>query len=526
MAITPFAITAGHEDVFMLQSAISAKLREYLATDARLFIDGEWRTPHSDKRLDVIDPSTETAIAQIADSDAQDVDNAVAAARRAFDEGRWSKLSGYTRGEMLMRLATLLERDADAFAEIESVDNGKTRFMAGIVDIPASVTTLKQAAGWASRISGETLEPAGFFGPGALFHTYTRREPVGVCALIVPWNFPLLMALGKLGAALAAGCTVILKPAEQTSLTALRFADLVIEAGIPAGVINIITGRGEQAGDLLVKHVDVDKISFTGSTPVGKMITRNAAETLKRVTLELGGKSPVIVMPDADMAAASGGVANGIFFNHGQVCVAGSRLYAHRSVFDQLVEAVSESARNFNLGPSLAGETTMGPLVSGVQRDRVMKYIESGRNAGATVIAGGEAPSQQGYFVEPTVLVDVKPDMRVVREEIFGPVLVAQRFDDASEVLAAANDTPYGLAATIWTRDLATMHRMAIDLRAGSVWGNCHGIVDANLPLAASNSRVWAERAAGKVSRPIRSLRQSPLLSRPLERLRGSFAAE
>lgn len=467
----------------MLQTAISAKVRDRLAGDARLFIDGEWRAPHSDARLDVIDPSTETRIAEIADSDAQDIDAAVAAARRAFDDGRWSKLSGFMRGEMLMRLAALIERDADEFAEIESIDNGKTRFMAGMVDVPASVTSLKTAAGWASRMSGETLEPAGFFGPGARFHAYTRREPVGVCALIVPWNFPLLMAMGKLGSALAAGCTVILKPAEQTSLTALRFADLVAEAGIPAGVINIVTGRGEQAGDLLVKHADVDKISFTGSTPVGKMITRNAAETLKRVTLELGGKSPVIVMPDADMDAAAGGVANGIFFNHGQVCVAGSRLYAHRSVFDKLVESVSESARSFNLGPSLSGDTTMGPLVSAEQRDRVMQYIESGRSDGATLTAGGEAPSQQGYFVEPTVLVDVKPDMRVVREEIFGPVLVAQRFDDANDVIAAANDTPYGLAATVWTRDLGTMHRMAIDLRAGSVWGNCHGIVDANLPF-------------------------------------------
>jgi phenylacetaldehyde dehydrogenase len=319
--------------------------------------------------------------------------------------------------------------------------------------------------------------------PTGTVHAYIRREPVGVAVQIVPWNFPLMMAVQKIAPALAAGCTLVLKPAEQTPLTALRLADLVAEAGFPAGVVNIITGYGEVSGDRLVRHPDVDKVAFTGSTEVGKIINRAATDTLKRVTLELGGKSPVIVLPDVDIAKAGAGAARAIFANAGQVCIAGSRLYAHRDIFDRLIEAVAESASKLKVGPSLAPDTMMGPLVSTEQRERVMSYIDQGRKSGASVFHGGEAPDGEGYFVNPTILVDVKPDMSVVREEIFGPVLAAQRFDDLDEVARQANDTSFGLAATIWTRDVSAMHKMAAKLKAGMVWGNTPSAADTALPF-------------------------------------------
>jgi phenylacetaldehyde dehydrogenase len=319
--------------------------------------------------------------------------------------------------------------------------------------------------------------------PNGAFHAYVRREPAGVAAQIVPWNFPMIMATLKIAPALAAGCTLVLKPAEQTSVTALRLADLVNEAGFPAGVINIITGNGHTAGDRLVRHPDVDKIAFTGSTEIGKLINKNATDTLKRVTLELGGKSPVVVLPDVDVAATAGGAAGAIFFNAGQVCVAGSRIYAHRDIFDKLVEGVAEAAKGWTVGPSLAPDTRMGPLVSDEQHARVMDYIDQGKKAGASIITGGDAPSDQGYFVNPTIMVDVKPDMSVVREEIFGPVVVAQRFDDLDQVAREANDTSYGLAASVWTRDVSAMHKMCARLKAGTVWGNCHMMIDPALPF-------------------------------------------
>jgi phenylacetaldehyde dehydrogenase len=319
--------------------------------------------------------------------------------------------------------------------------------------------------------------------PPGSFHAYVRREPIGVAAQIVPWNFPLLMAALKIAPALAAGCTMVLKPAEQTSLTALRLADLVNEAGLPAGVLNVITGMGESVGDRLVRHPDVDKVAFTGSTEVGKLINKAATDSLKRVTLELGGKSPVIVLPDVDIDRAAGGAAGAIFFNSGQICVAGSRLFAHRSIFDKLVEAVAGHALHWAPGPSLDPGTRMGPLVSTEQRDRVMSYIEAGKKAGASVLTGGDAPGSDGYYVNPTVLVDVDPEMSVVREEIFGPVLVAQRYDDLDEVAKAANDTLYGLGASIWTKDLSNMHKLAAKIKSGTVWGNCHSMLDPALPF-------------------------------------------
>jgi phenylacetaldehyde dehydrogenase len=468
-------------------TAISHEQRAYSASAARaiarkpsLFINGEWVIA-SGATIDIIDPSSGQVIGQIADATDAEVDRAVAAARTAFDDGRWSGLPPMVREAMMNKLADLLEQHADELAELEAIDNGKPKSMAAAIDVPGAISQIRYMAGWPTKLGGETLDAMAV--PRGTFHSYTAREPIGVAAQIVPWNFPLLMAALKIAPALAAGCTLILKPAEQTSLTALRLADLVAESGIPAGVFNVITGNGHTAGDRLVRHPDVDKIAFTGSTEVGKIINKAATDTLKRVTLELGGKSPVIVMPDVNIEEASGGAAGAIFFNSGQVCVAGSRLYAHRSIFDKLVEGVAANAAFWQPRPSLDPEAHMGPLVSDEQYERVMGYIDAGKKAGATVVTGGDSPSNHGYYVNPTVMVDVTPDMSVVREEIFGPVVVVQRYDDLDEVAKQANDTAYGLAAGIWTNDVQAMHKLAAKLKAGTVWGNCHAIIDAALPF-------------------------------------------
>jgi phenylacetaldehyde dehydrogenase len=452
-----------------------------LARSPALFVDGGWVASTHGKTVAVFDPSTGRQIATVADASDEDIDRAVAAARRAFDDGRWTGLPPARRARLMERLADLIERDLVDLAELESIDNGKPRAASQGYDIPRCVETLRYAAGWATKLSGEHIEPAGF--PAGSIHAYVRREPVGVCAQIVPWNFPMMMAVQKIAPALAAGCTLVLKPAEQTPLTALRLADLVAEAGFPAGVVNIVTGLGETAGDRMVRHPDVDKVAFTGSTEVGKIIMRSAAETLKRVTLELGGKSPVIVLPDVDVARTAKGAAVSIFANSGQVCIAGSRLFAHRDVFDSLLEAVAAAASKWKVGPSLAPDTMMGPLVSNEQQERVLSYVESGRKEGASVICGGEPLGDRGWFVSPTIMVDVKPEMRCVRDEIFGPVLTATRFDDLDEVAKAANDTTYGLAATIWTRDVSAMHKLAAKLMAGMVWGNTASAADVALPF-------------------------------------------
>lgn len=463
------------------QREYSSAAQQLLARKPQIFINNQWVDSTGDQTLAVEDPSSGREIGRIVESNQDDVNRAVAAARTAFDDGRWTGLAPMQREQIIRKLADLLETHADELAELEAIDNGKPITMARNVDLNATVNMFRYTAGWATRLMGETVDPMGM--PSGAFHSYVRREPVGVAALITPWNFPLVMIANKVAPALTAGCTVVLKPAEQTSLTALRFADLCAEAGFPEGVVNVVTGNGHVSGDMLVKHPDVDKVGFTGSTEVGKLINRNATDQLKHVTLELGGKSPVIIMPDVDVNEVAPGAAQAIFFNSGQVCVAGSRIYAHSSVFDQVVEGIANTADFWAPRPSLDPEGHTGALVSKEQHERVMGYIEAGKKAGASIACGGDAPSSDGYFVNPTVMVNVNQNMSVVREEIFGPVVVAQRYDDLDEVARQANDSPYGLAAGIWTKDLSNMHKLAAKLKAGTVWGNCHTVIDPAIPF-------------------------------------------
>lgn len=461
----------------------SEPVAKFLKRAPRLFIGGEWVEAKSKERISVVDPATGREIASVVDASAADVDRAVAAARAAFDKGLWRDMLPSDRQALLWKLSDLIEEHTDELAELESINNGKTKFMATVVDVAGTRDYFRYMAGWATKLEGSTFETSIHGPPGMKFQTYTVREPVGVVAQIVPWNFPLAMAAWKLGPALATGCVCILKPAEQTPLTALRLAELIAEAGFPPGVVNVLTGLGETTGAALVAHPGVDKVAFTGSTSVGKLINKSATDTLKRVSLELGGKSPVIVLPDADINTVIGGAANAIFFNAGQVCWAGTRLFAHKKVFDQVVEGVSAAAASIRLGPGLDPQTVMGPLVSREQQERVLRYIESGRKEGAKVMTGGDAPASPGFYVKPTVLANVRPDMKVVREEIFGPVLVAQRFEDIDDIAALANDTPFGLGASIWSNDLRAVQRLVPKIRAGTVWVNCHNFVDPNMPF-------------------------------------------
>ncbi len=464
------------------QLEYSPGVKAALARKPQLYINGEWVDSSGGTTIDVEDPSNGKIISSVVEATDKDVDRAVAAARVAFDDGRWRNMPPIQREKIMHRIADLILAHADELAELEAIDVGKPKGMAAAIDVPGSAAHFSYMAGWAGKIGGETLPPYAM--PGGMMFAYTLKEPVGVCAQIVPWNFPLLMACLKIAPALAAGCTTVLKPAEQTSLTALRLADLIHEAGVPAGVVNIITGYGHTAGDRMVKHPDVDKVAFTGSTEIGKLINRNATEHLKKVTLELGGKSPVVVMPDVDVAETAPGVAGAIFFNSGQVCVAGSRLYAHKSIFDQVVEGMAATAQFWAPRASLDPAGHMGPVVSKEQHERVLGYIEAGKRDGATVLMGGDAPSSDGgYYVNPTILTDVNPQMSVVREEIFGPVVVAQRFEDLNDVVREANDTPYGLAAGVWTKDASAAVRIASQLKAGTVWVNCHAMIDPALPF-------------------------------------------
>ena len=461
---------------------VSEAASAFVAASKKTLIGDAWLDAASGETLDVRNPANGEVIARVPAGDAADVDRAVGAARTAFEEGPWPATSPAQRERLLLALADKVEANAQQLAEIESLDNGKSVMLARHVDMAMAVDFLRYMAGWATKIEGTTHDVSVPFMPQAKFFAWTRKEPVGVVGAIIPWNFPLLMAAWKVGPALAAGCTVVLKPAEETPLTALRFGELVLEAGIPPGVVNVVTGLGEKAGAALVSHPGVDKIAFTGSTAVGKLVQREAVENMTRVSLELGGKSPVIVLDDYDPAQAAAGAAQAIFFNQGQVCTAGSRLYVQKRLFDRVVDELAGIASRMKLGPGLDPSTEIGPLVSEVQRDRVCGYIEGGVAQGAKLATGGRAEGA-GYFVKPTVMTNVRQDMRVVQEEIFGPVVVAAPFDDVDEAVRLANDTPYGLGASIWSNDLARVHRLIPRIKAGTVWVNCHSMLDPSLPF-------------------------------------------
>jgi phenylacetaldehyde dehydrogenase len=467
------------------------KVTSFVSKTHKMLINGKWVEAASGRTFPTYNPATGEVLARIAEGDREDVDRAVKAARAAFETGAWRKFTPSERGRAIWKLADLLEQNLEEFAELETLDNGKPLKVARAADVPLAVDLFRYMAGWATKIEGNTIPISVPYTPGAQYLAYTVREPVGVVGQIIPWNFPLLMAAWKLGPALATGCTVVLKPAEQTPLSCLRLGELMQEAGIPDGVVNIISGYGETAGAALAAHSGVDKVAFTGSTEVGKLILQAAAGNLKKVSLELGGKSPNVVFADVDLDAAIAGSASAIFFNHGQCCCAGSRLYVENSIFDKVVEGVSARAKKINLGSGFEASTDMGPLVSEEQLNRVCGYLESGVSEGAKAVVGGSRHGNKGYFVEPTVLVNTNEKMKVVQEEIFGPVVTAIPFKNPEDLVTQANDTVYGLAAGIWTHDIKKAHRLASQLRAGTVWVNCYNIFDAALPFGGYKQSGW-----------------------------------
>jgi len=470
---------------------VQGKVAEFLSKPRKMLINGKWVDSVSGKTFPTYDPSTGEVLAQVAEGDRADIDLAVKAARAAFDTGPWSRLTASERGRMIWKLADLIEQHLQEFAEIETLDNGKPLKVARAADVPLAVDLFRYMAGWATKIEGSTIPISVPYTPGAKYLAYTLREPVGVVGQIIPWNFPLLMAAWKLGPALATGCTVVIKPAEQTPLSCLLLGELVQQAGIPDGVVNIVPGYGETAGAALAAHPEVDKIAFTGSTEVGRLILQAAAGNLKKVSLELGGKSPNVVFGDVDIDSAIAGSASAIFFNHGQCCCAGSRLYVEDAIFDKVVEGVSARAEKIRVGPGMEKTTDMGPLVSEEQLNRVCGYLESGFSEGAKAVVGGKREGDKGYFVKPTVLVNTHDNMKVVQEEIFGPVVTAIPFKNTDDLVAKANNTVYGLAAGVWTRDIQKAHRIASQLRAGTVWINCYNIFDAALPFGGYKQSGW-----------------------------------
>ncbi|HEU5020682.1 MAG TPA: aldehyde dehydrogenase family protein [Bryobacteraceae bacterium] len=444
----------------------------------RLLIGGEWRESLSGRRFPTVNPATEEEICQIAEADAADVDLAAAAARKAFEEGPWRRMPASERGKLLHRLADLMEKHRDELITLEVLDNGKPYLTARTVDVPLSIACYRYFGGWADKIQGKTIPIQGDY------FCYTRHEPVGVVGQIIPWNFPLLMQAWKLAPALAAGNTVILKPAEQTPLTALRVAELILEAGFPEGVVNVLPGFGPTAGAAIAAHMDIDKVAFTGSTEVGRKVMAAAARSnLKRVSLELGGKNPNIVFADADMDAAVEGAHAALFFNQGQSCCAGSRTFVEESVWEEFVERSVARAKKRRVGDPFSPRTEQGPLVDAAQFAKVQGYIEAGQREGARLAAGGNRVEGCGYFLEPTVFADVTDGMSIAREEIFGPVMSILKFRSAEEAIERANATAYGLAAGVWTRDISKGNAVANGVRAGTVWMNCYNLLNPAAPF-------------------------------------------
>ncbi len=457
-----------------VEEKLAQPVREFLERPKKLYIDGEWVDALSGKTFPTLDPATGEVLSEVPEAGAEDVDRAVKAARKAFDDGRWSDLSPHKRARVLYRIASLIDEHRDELAQIETLDNGKPVAQAG-GEMVAVAETFRYYAGWASKVYGDTNPTA------ANMFSYTLREPVGVCGQIIPWNFPAVMAAWKIAPAIALGNTVVLKPAEQTPLSALRIAELCHEAGLPKGVLNVVTGPGS-TGAAIVEHPEVDKIAFTGSTEVGREIMRNASGTLKRVSLELGGKSPNIIFADSDLGPAVQASLWGIFVNAGQVCTAGSRLLVEKSVHEEVVERLKSSVSQFKLGHGLEPGTTMGPVVSEEQLRRVVGYIEEGKKAGADLVVGGSRPEgaglEAGYFVEPTIFDYVDNKMKIAQEEIFGPVLSVIPFEGVEDAVRKANDVIYGLAAAVWTKDITKAHRLARAIRAGTVWINTYNVTD------------------------------------------------
>lgn len=471
---------------------LNADARSFLSGTKKLFIGGKWLEPISGEYRPVTDPSHGGEVAKVAEAGTEDVDAAVAAARAAFENGPWPAMRPHERESALLRLADLLEREVETVAQIETVNSGKLIANTRLFDGEFSVHTLRYMAGWATKIAGKTMELSVPYMPGTRFSGHTRMQPVGVVAGITPWNVPLCEAVWKLAPVLATGCTIVLKPAEQTPLTTLRLGELCAEAGIPDGVVNVITGSGTVAGAALVNHPGVDKINFTGSTEVGRIIAESAGPRFKKYNLELGGKSPVVIAPDADLDIAIPGAAWAILGNHGQNCCAGSRLYIHRSIFDRVIAGVAEIACSLRIGPGLDPDTALGPMVNHAHRDRVMRYIARGVADGASLVCGGEAIDSPGAYLNPAILVGARLDQVVVQEEIFGPVLVAFPFDEMADVMTEVNGTPFGLGASIWSRSFATINDFVDKAQAGTVWINNHNTLDLAMPFGG-----WKQSGVG-----------------------------